>query len=386
MTSVVLLTIAFASGFVLALVVKPVWNKVLKISNNHRSPKNIINLPLRRVPEGNHEPLISPYRFHGLATRSRRVRELLKAAEIISATNSTVLVEGESGTGKELMARALHESGQRRGRPLVIVHAAAIPETLIEAELFGHEKGAFTGALEQRKGRFEAANGGTLFLDEVSDLSSMVQVKLLRVIQERSFERLGGNQTIPVDVRIVAASNKNMSDLVDRGRFREDLYYRLNVVALRLLPLRERKEDLPLLIEETIARHSQRIGKKISGYRDSFLQILTGHDFPGNIRELENIVERAIVFCDDSWLTDAHVRLREGNLDRGMTSSNSSPLDPFQKRIDYTVLIETYYKARGNKTMAARMMEIPESTYRYHLKKALNQETGDRRRETGGET
>lgn len=371
MTSVVLLIVAFASGVALALAVRPVWNKFFGISNNHRTPKNIIDLPLRRVPEGNHEALSTPYRFQSLATRSRRVREVLKAAEIISATNSTVLIEGESGTGKELMARALHESGLRRSRPFVAVHAAAIPETLIEAELFGHEKGAFTGALEQRKGRFEVANGGTLFLDEVGDLSSMVQVKLLRVIQERSFERLGGNQTIPVDVRIVAASNKNLSDLVDRGRFREDLYYRLNVVALRLLPLRERKEDLPLLIEEMIARHSQRIGKKISGHRDSFLQILTGHDFPGNIRELENIVERAIVFCDDSWLTGVHVLLREGSSERERSPANSLASDPFQKRIDYAKLIETYYKARGNKTMAARMMEIPESTYRYHLKKAL---------------
>ena len=215
------------------------------------------------------------------------------------------------------------------------------------------------------------ANGGTLFLDEVGELSPMVQVKLLRVIQERSFERLGGNQIFPVDVRIVAASNKNLSDLVARGKFREDLFYRLNVVALRLIPLRDRKEDLPLLIEELIERHARRIGKKISGYRDSFLQVLSNCDFPGNIRELENRVERAIVFCDDSWLTEAHLLPPEGGAGRGAAVPGPSPIDPFQKRIDYKELIENYYKAKGNKTMAARMMEIPESTYRYHLKKAL---------------
>lgn len=366
MASVVLSLLVFASGLTIGLLVWPALQKFRRKRSSQKIAGNILSLPSQPNVLLPSEPLLSPYHFHSFVTHSRRVREILKAAEILSVTSSTVLIEGESGTGKEIMARALHETGMRKNKPFVAVHAAAIPETLIESELFGHEKGAFTGALEQRKGRFESAHGGTVFLDEVGDLSPMVQVKLLRVIQERCFERLGGNQTVPVDVRIMAATNKDLGELVTLGKFREDLYYRLNVVSLRLLPLRERREDIPLLVSELIARHAERIGKKIAGYRDSFLAALNGHDFPGNIRELENLVERAIVFCNGPWLEASHVDFSY----RSREPFKVRP-DPFFKKIDYPKLIEAYTRARGNKTMAARLMEIPESTFRYHLKKAL---------------
>ncbi|MDO8643867.1 MAG: sigma-54 dependent transcriptional regulator, partial [bacterium] len=325
-----MLIVAFASGFALAIALI-FWGRKIRFFFLKKK-----NIKTPRLAISGEEPLAAPYRFHRLSTLSPRVKELLKAAEIISATSSTVLLEGESGTGKEVLARALHESGLRKGKPFVAIHAAAIPEGLLESELLGHEKGAFTGAMEKRKGRFELADGGTLFLDEVGELPPSLQVKLLRVIQERAFERLGGGDTVRVDIRIIAATNKSLRDLVAQKEFREDLYYRLNVVTLKLVPLRERKADLPLLASELVAKHAEKIGKIIAGVRPGFLEELGRFDFPGNIRELENMIERAIVFCQGEWLEGTGMAPDWGRREIQEWGG------PMPMKIDVAAIIETY--------------------------------------------
>jgi DNA-binding NtrC family response regulator len=234
------------------------------------------------------------YGFGGLVGRSPRMLQIYDTIETVSQTDATVLISGESGTGKELAANAIHLLSNRKNAPFVKVNCAALPETLLETELFGHERGAFTGAIRQRRGRFELADTGTLFLDEIGDLPLSVQVKLLRVLQERQFERVGGNETISVDVRLICATLKDLKNEIQRGAFREDLYYRLNVVPISLPPLKERKEDILPLIDYFVTRISQKMGKKVKGVSEEAKTLLYKYPFPGNIRELENIMERAI--------------------------------------------------------------------------------------------
>ncbi len=250
--------------------------------------------------------------FDEIIGSSPAIREVLALLAKVAPSDATVLILGETGTGKELFARSLHGHSRRAAKPFVRVNCAAIPQSLIASELFGHEKGAFTGALQRRLGRFEAADGGTLFLDEVGDLPPETQVALLRVLQEREFERVGGSRTISVNVRIVAATNKDLAASVAAGTFREDLFYRLNVVPLRLPPLRERVPDLLLLIEHFLNHYAAKSGKAISRIETVCLQRLTAYQWPGNIRELQNMVERAIVlsdgdtlFLDEDWFRPA---------------------------------------------------------------------------------
>ncbi len=245
------------------------------------------NLLLREELEGK-------FAFEGILGKNERMREVLEKIKLVSATDSTVLIVGESGTGKELIANAIHRNSPRRDHALIKVSCAALPETLLEAELFGHEKGAFTGALRQRRGRFELAHKGTLFLDEIGEISPVVQVKLLRVLQERQFERVGGNETVEVDVRLVCATQKDLRREVQQGRFREDLYYRLNVVPVVLPPLRERREDILLIAESMLQDRSARMNKALKGFSQSAREVLLCYSFPGNVRELENMVERAV--------------------------------------------------------------------------------------------
>lgn len=241
------------------------------------------------------ERLQSSFSFRNVLSKSPRMHELFELIGNIAATNSTVLLEGETGTGKEQVARAIHEASETyRGGPFVPVHCAALPKDLVESELFGHEKGSFTGAAGRRIGRFETAHGGTLFLDEVGDIPPAIQVKLLRVLQEREFERLGGSDKIQVDVRVVAATNRSLLEMVRKGDFREDLYYRLNVVRIELPPLRDRAEDIPLLAAHFAARYS-RPGQKPPTFTGPAMERLLRHSWPGNVRELENAVERACV-------------------------------------------------------------------------------------------
>jgi DNA-binding NtrC family response regulator len=229
---------------------------------------------------------------------SPAMQEVYAMVTRAAASRATVLVRGESGTGKELIARALHEQSERAQGPFVAVSCAALPETLLESELFGHEKNAFTGAATERKGRFEMASGGTLFLDEIGDIPSAVQVKLLRVLQQREFERIGGSKTIKVDVRIVAATNADLEKLVEEGKFREDLYYRLHVIQIMLPPLRQRPEDVPLLVEGFLEKFNRENDRRITAVAPDALLCLTSYPWPGNVRELENIVERCVVLSD----------------------------------------------------------------------------------------
>jgi len=254
-------------------------------------------LRMRALEEENRalrERVEERYGLEGLVGRSPAMLKIYDLIQTISQTDTTVLIQGESGTGKELVANAIHLQSPRRKGPFIKVNCAALPETLLEAELFGHEKGAFTGAIRQRKGRFEMAGGGTLFLDEIGDISPMVQVKLLRVLQEREFERVGGNETISVDVRLICATQKDLKEEVRKGAFREDLYYRLNVVPLVIPPLRERREDILTLAEHFVRKFSQKMKKEIVGLSEEAESLLLRYPFPGNIRELENMLERAV--------------------------------------------------------------------------------------------
>jgi formate hydrogenlyase transcriptional activator len=258
------------------------------------------------------EEIVRSSMFEEIVGSSESLRKVLAQVSRVAPTDSTVLIQGETGTGKELIARAIHNRSKRVNRAFIRVNCAAIPPSLIASELFGHEKGSFTGALQRRLGRFESADGGTIFLDEIGELPPETQVALLRVLQEREFERVGGNQTISVDVRVLAATNTDLSAAVAEGTFRRDLYYRLNVFPIRLPALRERVDDIPLLVEYLVDRYAKKAGKKIRSISKDTLKLFQNYDWPGNIRELQNVVERAVVlsdgevFCvDPSWLVPA---------------------------------------------------------------------------------
>ena len=233
--------------------------------------------------------------WHGIVGASRVLTNVIRRIELVSAARSTVLITGETGTGKELVARAIHDASARHRMPFVTVNCAAIPATLLESELFGHVRGAFTGAASNRKGRFFLANGGTIFLDEVGTMGADLQSKLLRVLQEREIEPLGGERTLPIDVRVVAATNRDLRQLVASGQFQDDLFYRLNVFPIAVPPLRERLDDIPLLVDHFVSRHATRNGKHIEALERGIIELLQSHTWPGNVRELENTIERAIV-------------------------------------------------------------------------------------------
>src|SRR3954466_8760399 len=235
------------------------------------------------------------FNHYGIIGRSRVMQDVLQRAELVAQTKSTVLVTGETGTGKEMVARAIHHRSAQRDMPLIKVNCAAIPETLLESELFGHVRGAFTGATMTKRGKFALADGGSIFLDEIGTLSVGIQAKLLRVLQEREFEPLGSERTVKVDVRVIAATNRDLRQLASEGKFQEDLYYRLNVIPLEMPPLRDRREDIPLLVDYFAKRHAERAGKRITGVAPDAMAELTSAPWPGNVRELENTIERAVV-------------------------------------------------------------------------------------------
>jgi DNA-binding NtrC family response regulator len=243
------------------------------------------------------------YQFKDIVGKSRKMQEVLVLVKTVARSNSTVLIQGESGTGKELIARAIHSASPRSKHPFIAVSCAALPETLLESELFGHEKGAFTGAISSRKGKFELADGGTLFLDEVGDTSQKTQADLLRVLEEREFTRIGGSELIKVDVRVISATNKELEALVSQKRFRDDLYYRLNVVTIQVPPLRERKQDIPLLAEHFLTKYSLENKKQIESIDEDTLDLLMKYHWPGNVRELENSIERAVVVARGDFVS-----------------------------------------------------------------------------------
>jgi DNA-binding NtrC family response regulator len=265
------------------------------------------SLKLKKLQSENailRKKLSRQYRHRDIITKNPHMEEILALTRDVASLRSTVLIRGESGTGKELVARAIHFSGNRATRPFIAVSCAALTETLLESELFGYEKGAFTGAAAQAKGKFELAEGGSILLDEMGDISPKLQADLLRVLQERRFYRIGGNAEVEVDVRVLAATNKDLADQVKQGKFREDLYYRLNVIEVRIPPLRERREDIPLLAEHFVQRIACELRKDISGVSAAALKLLIAYDWPGNVRELENAIERAIVTCHNGLLDE----------------------------------------------------------------------------------
>ncbi len=314
------------------------------------------------------ERLGEKFDFGNLIGASRPMRELFETLALVAPSDATVLITGESGTGKELVAGAVHHNSPRSGGPFVKVNCAALHENLLESELFGHEKGAFTGAAEQRKGRFELADKGTLFLDEIGDMSPTTQAKILRVLQEGEFERLGGTRTIKVDVRLLAATHKDLQQMVDEGSFRQDLFFRLSVVPLELPPLRERAEDIPTLAGHFLAKYSAKNRKDIRGLHPEALDALLAYPWPGNIRELENTLERAVILC-----LGEQIGLRELPVAvRAATESNERPfaLRPGHtlKEMEKDLIRATLAQTDGNRTRAAEILGISRQTLQNKLK------------------
>lgn len=292
---------------------------------------------------------------------SPAIRKVLDVIRQVADSTATVLIQGESGTGKELVARAVHYMGRRANRPFVAINCAAIPETLLESELFGHEKGAFTGAITRREGKFKQADKGTLFLDEVAEMSPVVQAKVLRVLQEGEFQRLGGSENIKVDVRIVASTNKDLYEEVKAGRVREDLYYRLKVITINLPPLRDRREDIPLLVQYFIAKYAEKNHKNVVGISRDAMDMLMDYEWPGNVRELEHTIEHAVVLSRGEIIqADDLPELieRERKFRRYLTIQLGTPLD----QIEQKVIEETLRMTKGNKKLAAELLGIATRT------------------------
>jgi DNA-binding NtrC family response regulator len=308
------------------------------------------------------------FNHYGLVGRSRAVMEVIKRAELVAESRSTVLLTGETGTGKELVARAIHARSAQRDMPLIKVNCAAIPETLLESELFGHVRGAFTGATFTKKGRFSLADGGTIFLDEIATVSTAVQAKLLRVLQDREFEPLGSERTQKVDVRVIAASNRDLRQMVATGKFQEDLYYRLNVIPITIPPLRERREDIPLLVEHFLRRYAQNSGKRIEGVDAGLMEELERYDWPGNVRELENTIERAVVLATGPRLTRETLWLM-GAMAVPSTGLPSPKLHANLEWAERETIRKALAQAGGVKKDAAELMGISQRALSHYLQK-----------------
>lgn len=301
--------------------------------------------------------------------QSQKMSALLNMASRVASSRATVLLRGESGTGKEFLARLIHNLSPRSSRPIITVNCSALSESLLESELFGHEKGSFTGAMARRIGRFEEADGGTLFLDEIGEISASVQVKLLRFIQEREFQRVGGNQTIHSDVRIISATNRDLESKVKEGTFRDDLFYRLNVVVMDIPPLRERREDTPLLIDYFLKRFAKENGKNITGITSEARDLLLKYDYPGNVRELENIIERAVVISRDSVISVDDLPFDEEKFYPEDAGKKEGLLRGSIEEMERKLIIDAMEKAGDHQTKAAEILGISERMLRYKLKK-----------------
>ncbi|MCU1283372.1 MAG: Response regulator of zinc sigma-54-dependent two-component system, partial [bacterium] len=300
-------------------------------------------------------------RFADLIGSGDKMAVVRRTVEKIAASDTTVYISGESGTGKELIARAIHRHSKRANGPFIKVNCGALTETLLESELFGHERGAFTGAIKQKLGRFELADGGTLFLDEVGDIPPSMQVKLLRALQEQEFERVGGEAPIKVDVRVVSATNKDLDAEVASGRFRQDLYFRLHVLPVKLPPLRERREDIPLLVEHFLRKYTAEMNKPVAGVTPEALDQLAAYSWPGNIRELENEVQRLVIQCDNEGfitpeLLAPSVRKVEGLL--GRVAPKKGTLKDMMEEVERWLLVEALREHGGNKTKTAETLGI----------------------------
>jgi DNA-binding NtrC family response regulator len=326
-----------------------------------------------------HQRLRTEYRYlvserdeqfdhYGIIGRSRAMQDVIRRAELVAETKSTVLITGETGTGKELVARAIHDRSAQRDMPLIKVNCAAIPETLLESELFGHVRGAFTGATTTKKGKFALADGGTIFLDEIGTMNPTLQSKLLRVLQEREIEPLGSERTEKIDVRVIAATNRDLRQMVADGKFQEDLFYRLNVIPIDIPPLRERRDDIPALVEHFVKKHSQRIGRRIDKMDDGVLAGLQQYDWPGNVRELENTIERAVVLSAGAAITARAVSVL------GATTPQATGLPTLKLRqniewVERETIRRALEHAGGVKKDAAELMGISQRALSYYLAK-----------------
>ncbi|MCP5002729.1 MAG: sigma-54-dependent Fis family transcriptional regulator [Planctomycetes bacterium] len=325
--------------------------------------------------------LESHYNFGNIISNSPKMLEVLLLAGDVSRTDTTVTIFGESGTGKELVAKAIHFNSLRKGGPLIVINCAALPENLLESELFGYEKGAFTGAEKCKKGRFEMANGGTLFLDEISEMNPVIQAKVLRVVEERELERLGGSETLKVDVRIICASNKDLGQLVKKGAFREDLFYRINVFPIQIPPLRERSEDILFLVNAFVERYSVRMGKCSMRVSKDAEQLLISDLWEGNIRELKNCIERAVILCKGNLITRDHLPLslvknspinhkfEDKEKKGGIVDFEIPPEGICLEEVEKQIVLQALKKSNNNKTKAAKLLGLTRGTLRYRLEK-----------------
>ncbi|MGE5324486.1 MAG: sigma-54-dependent transcriptional regulator [Actinomycetota bacterium] len=341
--------------------------------------KLVINkeLDVQRVREENRslrEALGKRYQFQNIIAHSARMQEVLSLVARVAGTNSTVLLGGESGVGKDLIARAIHQNSRRAAGPFIKVNSTAIPDTLFESELFGFEKGAFTGALASKPGKFELADKGTLFLDEIGDVPTPIQVKLLRVLQEREFERLGGTKTLKVDVRLLAATNRDLRAALEEGTFREDLYYRLNVVPIDIPPLREHKEDIPDLVTHFLGRFARDSEREINGLTPAALKLLMEYHWPGNVRQLENAIERAVALSSGPMIDVSDIQLDTAHRP-ALTASQGASGAPFLpegmtlEQWEDEMIREALRRASGNKSQAARLLGLSRNALRYRLGK-----------------
>ncbi|MGB6482476.1 MAG: sigma-54 dependent transcriptional regulator [Candidatus Acidiferrales bacterium] len=322
---------------------------------------------LREENRSLREALGRRYEYGNVIAKSEKMQGVLALVERVAPTNSTVLLGGESGVGKDLIARAIHEHSSRSSGPFLKINSTAIPENLLESELFGYEKGAFSGATSAKPGKFELADKGTLFLDEIGDVPPAIQVKLLRVIQEREFERLGGTKTLKVDVRLIAATNRDLRAALEDGTFRQDLYYRLNVVAIDIPPLRDHKEDIPDLVDFFLQRFAQASGKNITGIAPDAVKLLMQFHWPGNVRELENVLERAITFAKGPVLGAADIHLDEPRPSAGSAAAAVLPEGKTLDQWEQEIIREALRRANGNKSQAARVLGLSRNALRYRL-------------------
>jgi Nif-specific regulatory protein len=314
------------------------------------------------------QKLHEEFSFHNIIGNSHEMRDVYEQVAQVAHTNTTVLLRGESGTGKELIAEAIHYNSPRADHTFIRVNCAAIPENLIESEFFGYEKGAFTGAINRKKGRFELANGGTIFLDEVGDLSLMTQIKLLRVLQEQQFERVGGTETLSVDVRVIAATNADLEAMMSTGKFREDLYYRLNVFSIFLPPLRDRKTDILLLADHFMLKYGRQHGKSVKRISTPAIDMLMRYHWPGNVRELENCIERAVLVCEDQVIHSYHLPPTLQTAESSNTQSRLT-LEEAVTAYEKELIQDTLKSTRGNQAKAARLLDTTERIIGYKIKK-----------------
>ncbi len=324
---------------------------------------------LREENRSLREALGRRYSHANIVAQSAKMQEALALVERVAQTNSTVLIGGETGVGKDLIARAIHEKSRRAAFPFIKINSTAIPETLIESELFGYEKGAFTGATSSKPGKFELADKGTLFLDEIGDIPLTTQVKLLRVLQGHEFERLGGTRTLKVDVRLIAATNRDLRAALEAGTFREDLYYRLNVVPIDIAPLRERREDIPELVHLFIGRFSGEAGKPVTGISPEAMRILAAYHWPGNVRELQNIMERACTLAEGAVLEASDIRLDAERAKPAQTAGGFLPDGFTLEQWEDEMIREALQRSHGNKSQAARLLGLSRNALRYRLSK-----------------